>query len=150
MHRQKLKFLVKIKYLAFLFIIFSIPAYSDVTQESYCFSPVKNRPARIELRTYFDEDAGWQGAFVKYENSKETIPLVFVDSIEDQTQNGNPADRTTKWVEVVHGLITGEYEMENKGGNVGSLTYKNYKSQKSFGFVFDMGAQRTHGLGCDW
>lgn len=138
------------KYLSLLFLIFSIPAYSDVTQESYCFSPVKGRSARIELRTYFDADSGWQGAFVKYEKLKEPIALVFVDSIEDGTQNGRPADRTTKWVEVVHGVVSGEYEMENQGGNIGSLTYKNYKSQKSFGFIFDMGAQRTHGLGCDW
>lgn len=138
------------KYFALLFLIFSIPAYSDVTQESYCFSQVEDQAARIELRTYFDADAGWQGAFVKYEKSKETIPLVLVDSIEDGTQNGQPLDRTTKWVEVVHGVVSGEYEMESQGGNIGSLIYKNYKSQKSFGFVFDIGAQRTHGLGCDW
>jgi hypothetical protein len=135
---------------ALLLVIFSIPAYCEVTQESYCLYPLKGQSSKIELRTYFDSDTKWQGAFIKYEKSKKPIPLVIVGSIEDGAQSSSPPDRTTKWVEVVHGKISGEYEMKSQGGNIGSMTYKNYKSQKTVNFIFDMGAQRTHTLGCDW
>jgi hypothetical protein len=138
------------KILALIIFSISLPAYCEVSQEDYCFSPVGGNASRFELRTYFDDSVKWSGAFVKYEKSKELIPLVLADFKEDPTTEGRPSELTAKWLEVSKGAITGEYEMVSQGGNIESMSYKNYRSQKTYDFEFDINAKPTKGMGCDW
>ena len=138
------------KILALVILIFSVPAYCEVSVEDYCFASAGEKNVRFELRTYFDDSVKWSGAFVKYEKSKELIPVVLESVKEDATEEGRPAELTRKWLEISGGAVTGEYEMTSQGANIESMSYKGYKNKKTYNFQFDVNSQRTDSMGCNW
>ncbi|TDG05874.1 hypothetical protein E1N52_23440 [Paraburkholderia guartelaensis] len=136
--------------LGLLVLMFSVPAYCEIITEDYCFATSGDKPVRFEMRTYFDDSVKWSGAFVRYEKSKELIPVVLTSVETDEIEKGHPAELTRKWLEISRGVITGEYEMTSRGASIESMSYKGYKSKKKYSFVFDANAQRTEGVGCNW
>jgi hypothetical protein len=144
--------LVKNHKLLIIFIILGFPirAYCEINVEDYCFAAVGQKGVRFELRTYFDDSVKWSGAFLRYEKSKEMIPLVLEKVEEDVTSEGRSAELTRKWLEILEGNVTGEYEMKSQGASIESMSYKNYKTKKSFDFMFDANSQRTDRMGCSW
>jgi hypothetical protein len=57
------------KFIPCLLLCMSLPAHCEVKVEVSCFSSGGERPIRFELRTYYDDQAKWSGAFVRYEKS---------------------------------------------------------------------------------
>jgi len=138
------------KIVALMILVFSVSAHCEVRIEDYCFVSTDGKPVRFELRTYFDDSINWSGAVVRYEKSNKSIPLVLLNNNIDEVEKGRPAEISRKWAEVLNGSIGGEYEMSSQGGNINSMTYKNNKTKKKLDFDFDVNAQRTEGMGCNW
>ncbi|UQO39369.1 hypothetical protein [Burkholderia cepacia] len=138
------------KIAALMILAFSASAHCEVRVEDYCFVSIGGKPVRFELRTYSDDSINWSGAVVRYERSLKSIPLVLLSENIDEVEKGRPAEISRRWAEILNGSISGEYEMSSQGGNINSMTYKNNKTKKKFDFDFDVNAQRTDGMGCNW
>jgi hypothetical protein len=128
----------------------SLPAHCEVKVEVSCFSSGGERPIRFELRTYYDDQAKWSGAFVRYEKSRAAISLADMAFREESFDKNAPSLAVIDWVEVSGKSITGEYEMISQGTNINSMTYTNAKSHKIYSFIHDSNTNSSVRSGCEW
>jgi hypothetical protein len=105
-------------------------AHSEVTSENFCFSSGGSKSINFQMRTYCDAATKFSFGFVKYQHSKEPIPLVLISSTDETLDKNAPHQETTTWVEVVNGQVGGEYEMITQGTEISSMVYTSKKSQK--------------------
>ncbi|CAE6707363.1 hypothetical protein R75461_00922 [Paraburkholderia nemoris] len=139
------------KNLLFLFFLLNtLPAYSQVNFEDYCFSSGGEKPVRFKLRIYDDIHSKWSGAFVKYEKSNKSISLVPEYSQNDELDKNHPFQTTENWLEISGNKISGEYEMISQGANVYSMTYTNNSTHKKFYFNFDPNIAPSERGECNW
>lgn len=137
-------------FLSFVVFLFASDAFAHVTSEIFCFSSGDKKPARFEMRTYFDRDVKWEGAFIKYENSKIPIALVLKNTQEEILNKNRPYQTTKTWLEISNNKISGEYEMISQGANIYSMTYTNFGKKKRFAFGFDTNVVSSLSSGCTW
>jgi hypothetical protein len=134
--------------LAIALLLLPPAAYAEVTSESLCFSSGGPKPINFEMRTYYDSATKFSFGSVKYEHSKQPIPLVLVNSQSETLDKNAPDQMTTTWYEVFGGQVTGEYEMISQGTEVASMVYTSKKKSQETGFLFNANAI-TDG-GCKW
>ncbi len=85
------------------------------------------------LQSYSDDDLlANVGAFLRYNNSKSRIPLVFYDEV--QGEGAKEGEYQKFWLEIVGKNVTGEYvEYGNYSGNPGGkyIKYTNFKTNRT-------------------
>lgn len=136
---------MKIKPIFLAFIFFgSGMAKADVLAETSCYSMVPpgktSKPVRLTLRTYVDQDLKKEvGAFVQYNGSKETIPLVFAKYVSMDTDSPDLGNYEISRIEINEKKVTGEYIFSQSGaGNTQgkSVKYKSAKTGKAVTFQY--------------
>ncbi|RYX90547.1 MAG: hypothetical protein EOO28_28830 [Comamonadaceae bacterium] len=119
-------------------VFISTTTHAAVISETLCYRALpknKNKSAiKLTIKKYYDEELGQQvGAIVRYNTSKETIPLsVIEDAIDDENN-----DYEIHWLEVINKKVTGEYVfMKPKGATVlgAYIIYKNQRLGKELAF----------------
>ncbi|WP_256735467.1 hypothetical protein [Pseudomonas sp. dw_612] len=140
------------KLLMLMLLAFPAFAHSEVETETTCFRSQEGKGIKLELRIYSDQAAKWSGAAVKYATSKESIPLVFKSTEQEESSDGRPfqSSTTTTWVEVVGGAVTGEYVMVRQGALIYGMVYTNVKSKKHYGFEHHPQIGSSPEKGCQW
>lgn len=128
-------------------LVLPLVAHSEVTSENFCFSSGGAKPINFQMRTYYDSVAKFSFGFVKYQHSKQPIPLVLISSTDETLDKNAPDQETTTWAEVVSGQVAGEYEMITQGTEISSMVYTGKKSQK-IGFASNANAIAEGG--CMW
>jgi hypothetical protein len=137
-----------------LFIALSLllaPAisYAEISHDTLCFSSGAAKPINFEMGTYYDSSNNLSWGYVKYQGSKQSIPLVLAESTREKMGEGVPDETTTTWIEIYGKQITGEYQMVSQGTMVPSMVYVNMKSGKKMSFGLNVDAPAEKG-GCDW
>ncbi|CAB3729659.1 hypothetical protein LMG22037_05466 [Paraburkholderia phenoliruptrix] len=130
--------------------LFALPlvAHAEITSETFCFSSGNGKPINFEMRTYYDSASKFSSGFVRYQNSKQPIPLVLANSAEETLNKDAPDQETATWIEIYNGQATGEYEMITQGTEVSSMVYTNKKKNQKTGFMLNTGASGQGG--CKW
>lgn len=125
----------------FAVALFALPlvAHAEITSETFCFSSGNGKPINFEMRTYYDSTSKFSSGFVRYQNSKQPIPLVLANSAEETLNKDAPDQETTTWIEIYNGHATGEYETITQGTKVSSMVYTNKKKNQKTGFVLNAG-----------
>jgi hypothetical protein len=128
-------------------------ASAATTSETACYVSDEAKPVRFEIHAYHDPVRKWSGGFVKYENSREVIPVVFFSSTSVSDLGEEIREPTTKWLEIWHGKVSGEYVLKREGAGTGVsgyvATYRNYAKNKVRNFVLDPAAGFEE-AGCNW
>ncbi|TGP44897.1 hypothetical protein EN871_09970 [bacterium M00.F.Ca.ET.228.01.1.1] len=126
----------------FAVALFALPlvAHAEITSETFCFSSGNGKPINFEMRTYYDSASKFSSGFVRYQNSKQPIPLVLASSAAETSNKDAPDQETTTWIEIYNGQATGEYEMITQGTEVSSMVYTNKKKNQKTGFMLNAGA----------
>lgn len=137
-------------FILFFLYLFTADAFSKITSEIFCFNSGGKKPIRFEMRTYFDSDSKWEGAFVKYENSKIPLTLSLKNTQIDILNKDRPYQTINTWLEISNNKISGEYEMISQGSNIYSMTYTNVAKKKQFSFGFDSNIVSSLTSGCTW
>lgn len=125
------------------------PARCEVTVESLCFGTTTPKPIRLELRTYYDTEAKFSFALVKYEKSSTPISLTLNKAQSTIIEKSRPAELNRVWSEVIDGKVAGEYEMNSQGSNVNAFVYRNFQRKEVFSFLM-LPSVETTGAGCQW
>lgn len=136
------------KYLLIVFLALPIAAHADVSSEAFCFTSGGAKPTNFEMHTYYNASVNFSSGFIKYQNSKDMIPLVFADSTTETLSKDTPDEATTTWLEVFGGQVTGEYEMTSQGTSVVSMTYTSRKRRGKKGFLLN--ADMIEDGSCKW
>jgi len=133
----------------FAAVLFSLPlaTHAEITSETFCFSSGDAKPINFEMHTYYDSANKFSSGFVRYQNSKQPIPLVLANSAEETLSENAPDQETTTWTEIYNGRATGEYEMIAQGTEVSSLVYTNKKTQKT---AFVLNTRAIADGNCKW
>jgi len=131
--------LIKSTFATALFLL-PLVASAEVTSETFCFTSTSGKPINLEMRTYYDASSKFSSAFVKYQNSKQPIPLVLANSEGESLSKDAPDQETTTWIEIYNGQATGQYEMITHGTDVSSMVYTNKKKNQTTGFLLNTNA----------
>ena len=123
-------------------------AHADISSEIMCFGSGGVKSVNFEIRTYYDSSAKFSFGFVRYQNSKQKIPLVLSGSIDETLDKNMPDQTTNTWVEVYNGKVTGEYEMISQGASVSSMIYTKKQGNKKIAFLLN--ADAITSSGCQW
>ncbi len=119
-------------------------ARAEIQSETSCYVYIphdnSSKHIQLALRTYVDKDLKKEvGAFIQYNGSKETIPLVFAKYVSTDTDSPNLGNYEISRIEIVDKKITGEYIFSQTGaGNTQgkSVEYKKFKTGKSMTFMY--------------
>ena len=131
----------------FTAILYLQTSLSQVTTETICFS--SENSGGVELRTFFEENSKWEGAYIKHQKSRVPVSLVLLSSTSIEIAEGRPWELTQTWVEVIDGKITGEYELVTRGTYIGALNYTKRHNKKQYSYRPDNNILRTK-AGCQW
>lgn len=123
-------------------------ARPSVQVDFRCLSTEGDKPIKLEWRVFSEDDSDWTAAYVRYKGAKKVIPLVLRSTASDQMEAGRPPERTSVWLEVVAGKITGEYAITSQGANIYGFVYKNLRTGKEVSFMQDN--QAYEDSGCKW
>lgn len=133
----------------FAFILVTpMVAHADISSEIMCFGSGGVKSVNFEIRTYYDSSTKFSFGFVRYRNSKQTIPIVLNRSISENLGNNMPDQTTNTWTEVYDGKVTGEYEMISQGAGVSSMVYTRKQGNKKIAFFLN--ADAITSTGCQW
>lgn len=124
-------------------------AHAEISHDTFCFGSGGAKSTNFEMQTYFDSSSKLSWGFVKYQNSRQAIPLILAESTSQTLDKKAPDEETTTWVEVYGKQVTGEYQMVSQGTMVPSMVYINKKSGKKSAFGLNSGAATDTGS-CDW
>jgi hypothetical protein len=128
-------------------------AEAAITNETVCYVSEDAKTVKFEFHTYYDSNRKWSGGFVRYENAKEPIPVIFSSSTSASDLGEEIREPATKWLEVWHGKVSGEYVLKREGAGTGVsgyvATYRNYAKNKVRNFVLDPTAGFEES-GCNW
>jgi hypothetical protein len=133
-----------------LLLVLPLAAHSEVSTQVRCFHSLEGKNISFEFRAYYDLDAKWSGASVRYSKSKKAITLVHHRTEEYVMTESGPYEFTTTWVEVSDGAVTGQYVIATQGARVNSMRYTNYKSGKQYSFDEDFSIEASPETGCQW
>ncbi|MGP8433741.1 hypothetical protein ACT2FY_05510 [Paraburkholderia fungorum] len=117
-----------------------LAVHAEVTSETFCFSSGGAKSVNFEMRTYYDSSSKFSAGFVRYQNAKQSIPLVLANSAGETLDKNTPEQETTTWIEVFNGQVSGEYEMITQGTDVSSMIYTSKKKNQKIGFLLNTGA----------
>lgn len=123
-------------------------ACAETTSDIACFSSDGTNPTHFEMRTYFDRDTRFSFASIRYAKARAAIPLVSKSAIAQARGHGQQDEMTTTWLEVADGAVSGTYRMVHQGTEVGSMTYTNARTHKTFEFFLDTHVDSTLENGC--
>ena len=137
------------KKLIFAFIL-ALPmgARADISSEIMCFESGGDKSINFEIRKYYDSSTKFSFGFVRYQKSKQTIPLVRDKTIDETLDKNMPDQTTSTWIEVYNGKVTGEYEMTSQGASVLSMVYTRKQGNKKIAFLLN--ADVITESGCKW
>jgi hypothetical protein len=138
------------KLIFLLIICIPLRAHCEMTVDVYCFNAGGAKAINFELHALADPVKKWSGGFVKYQNSEHSITLVLKNVVNQVLNKNAPNQETTTWIEVYENEITGEYRMMSQGANIHSMTYRNYRTRKETGFVFNVNAISQTRDSCQW
>jgi hypothetical protein len=128
-------------------------ATAEVTNETACYVSNDAKPVRFEVHIYYDSSRKWSGGFVRYENSKESIPVIFFPSTSASDLGEGIIEPSVKWLEIWRGKVSGEYVLKREGAGTGVsgyvATYRNYAKNQVRSFVLDPAAGFEES-GCNW
>lgn len=126
---------------------------AGISSETVCYASNDAKPVRFEFHTYYDSSRKWSGGFVRYENAKESIPVVFFSSTMADDLGGGILESSSKWLEISREKISGEYIFMREGAGTGVsgyvATYRNYAKNKVRNFVLAPAAGFGES-GCNW
>ena len=125
-------------------------AFADATADIACFMSDTRSPIHFEMRTYYDRDIHFSFASIKYAKAKTANPIVLQSDSARGQGGGQPDEITTTWLEVVGGAVSGSYRMVQRGTNVDSMVYTNFKTKKTVPFLLDTHVDSTLENGCAW
>jgi len=138
-----------VKKFIFAFILVTpMVAHADISSEIMCFESGGIESVNFEIKTYYDASAKFSFGFVRYRNSKKTIPIVLNRSISETLDKNMPDQTTNTWTEVYDGKVTGEYEMISQGTGVSSMVYTRKQGNKKIAFFLNADAITLSG--CQW
>ena len=127
--------MIKIKIILTVIVLLFGNAKAEITSQTLCFANEKNRQVELVFRTYLDNEIQQQiGAIIKYNISKKTILLVYID---DNTSD-DTLDYEFNWLEIFDAKITGKYSLlKPKNATIlgAYVKYKNYKTGKEIFFI---------------
>jgi len=89
------------KIFAIVLLVFPVETCADVSNATLCFSSGGSKSVNFEMRTYYDSSAKFSSGFVKYQNSKQMLPLVLFGSISEALDKDAPDQETRTWLEVL-------------------------------------------------
>ncbi|PIF74214.1 hypothetical protein CLU95_1335 [Variovorax sp. 54] len=128
-------------------------AEAAITNETACYVSSDAKSVRFEFHTYHDSNRKWSAGFVRYENSRESIPVTFFSSTSASDLGEGIHEPSTKWLEIWRGKVTGEYVLKREGAGAGVsgyvATYRNYAGNRVRNFVLDPTAGFEES-GCNW
>ncbi len=131
------------------FLFAPLIAHAEISHDTFCFGSGGAKSTNFELQTYSDSSSKLSWGFVKYQNSRQTIPLILAESTSETLDKNAPDEIATTWIEVYGKQVTGEYQMVSQGTMVPSMVYINRKSGKKTAFGLKSGAATDTGS-CDW
>ncbi|WP_109477794.1 hypothetical protein [Paraburkholderia sp. C35] len=124
-------------------------AHAEISHDTFCFGSGGAKPTNFEMQIYSDSSSQLSWGFVKYQNSRQAIPLILAESTSEVLDKNAPEEVTATWVEVYGKQVTGEYQMVSQGTMLASMIYINRKSGKKTAFGLKSGAVTGTGS-CDW
>ena len=128
-------------------------ARAGISSETACYVSSDGKPVRFEFHSYHDSGRKWSGGFVRYENSTESIPVIFISSKTAKNFGESVLEPSSKWLEISRGKISGEYVLMREGARTGVsgyvATYRNYEKNKVLNFVLNPAAG-FEAAGCKW
>jgi hypothetical protein len=139
-----------IKFSPLVLALFCANVSAQVDVEVLCYTSGGNKPIRLEMRTYYDPAAKWNGGFVKYEKSKTPISISQVEFQSKVIDKNRPSEATMSWVEITMGHVSGAYERVSQGASVSALNYAKVGNGKQYSFLLDANTSRSFDNGCDW
>jgi len=141
----------KYKYFLLYFLfLFCRSVSAEVSTDVLCLSSFDSKKINLEMRIYSDRSAKWKAGFVKYQNSRTSIPIFLKSRVEDVLVEDAPYQHTDTWIEVANEKISGIYELIIQGAQVPSAVYESYSSRKKFHFVLNNSIEGTPETGCLW
>lgn len=110
-------------------------AAAEIKAVTLCYDgdsrPNSKVHVHLAVRTYTDTETNKEiGAFAQYNNSKESIPLVFVKFVPTDTDSPDLGNYELTRVEVVDKKVTGEYVFVQTGAGNRQGRYVTYKSAR--------------------
>lgn len=137
----------------FICLQFSEIVRAGMSNETACYVSSDGKSVRFEFHSYHDSGRKWNGGFVRYEHSKESIPVIFFSSTAGGNLDEGILEPSSKWLEISRGKISGEYVLKREGAGTGVsgyvATYRNYEKNKVHNFVLDPAAGFEES-GCNW
>ena len=111
-------------------------ARAEVQAETSCYSMVppgkSSKPIRLALRTYIDQDLKKEvGAFIQYNGSKISIPLVLTKHVNTDTDAPDLGNYEATRIEIVEKKVAGEYVFAQTGAGVTQGRYVKYRNGKT-------------------
>lgn len=108
--------------LLLLSVFMSFNTLASLDKNVGCFSS-DSKKVNVKFVNVYDDDASL--SYVKYKNSKQSIPLIFSTKSEEDVAEGRPAEITTTWLEIINGQLNGQYIVMSQGARYYSFVYKN-------------------------
>lgn len=105
--------------LATITLALIFPSAAVATQSVGCFSSGKINVKFVQI-----SQDGLDMAYVKYQKSKQAIPLLFIKQTEEEFPEGRPSAFTTEWDEVLKSKINGHYTIMTQGARYYHFDYK--------------------------
>ncbi|MEJ8679557.1 hypothetical protein P0C22_13475 [Plesiomonas shigelloides] len=106
------------------FFVFSAEPNTSVTLR--CFI---SDESNIKMRMLWVSSEGWSGGYVQYGAEKTKISVVQVKRTEEYLVEGRPPVVDVQLLEVVNGVLSGEYLLQYQGA-IMDISYKNKKGRK--------------------
>lgn len=120
------------------------PSVALATQSVGCFSSGKINVKFVQI-----SQDGLDMAYVKYQKSKQAIPLLFIKETEEKFPEGRPSAFTTEWDEVLKSKINGRYTVMTQGARYYQFDYKS-STGRVVRFTENLNAYDSIRHDCQW
>ncbi|MFS7384653.1 hypothetical protein AB6870_21700 [Rahnella inusitata] len=134
------------RFIIIISILFSFSALSASEKQIGCFSS-DSKSINVKLIDIYDD--GTHLGYVKYKNSKESIPLLFSGEKSESVGEDRPIENTTNWLEFIHGKYNGQYIVMSQGARYYQFIYKSI-SGKTISLNENLEAYNDDRSDCIW
>lgn len=131
----------------FLFLILMVFSSVSIADDEHFIGCFKSKNINVKFVQINREDTSL--AYVKYQKSNKSIPLLFVESAYEKNEEGGVGEYTTKWDEFVKGKLNGQYTVMSQGARFYRLKYISNKNSVTY-FQDDITLYNEDGTDCTW
>ncbi|MCP1725579.1 hypothetical protein J2T45_005896 [Pseudomonas citronellolis] len=114
-----------------LCLLFTSSAFSDPIRSTSRYFTSLDGKINVKFVEITEPNDKVNLAYVKYEKSKKSIPLLLKSREEEILESDRPTEATKKWTEFIDGRVNGEYTTQSQGLKyISSYTRKKWKGSK--------------------